>query len=109
MKGGLLTAWLAAVAIITYRGVKQSPRTTPLPMPLPSTYVSSFIIFGGLSLLPEEASTLASAMGWGLVVAMGLKLWNPNGTVAQNVTTASSPSTVPSSTVPTTATAKKGT
>lgn len=88
MKGGLLTAWLAAVAIITYRGVKQTPRTTPLPMPLPATYVSSFIIYGALSLLPEEASTIASTMGWGLVVAMGLRLWDPNGNIASNVTAA---------------------
>jgi uncharacterized membrane protein len=78
VKGGLLSAWLVAVAIITYRGVKQTPRTTPLPMPLPSTYASSFLIYGGLGLLPPQASPFTTAMGWGLVVAMGLGLWNPN-------------------------------
>lgn len=77
MKGGLLSAWLAQVAIITYRGVKQTPRTTPLPMPLPSSYVSSFLIYGGLSLLPAQASPVTTALGWGLVVANLLGLWAP--------------------------------
>ena len=92
MKTGLLTAWLAQVAIITYRGVKTTPRTTPLPMPLPSTYVSSFIIYGGLSLLPAEASTFAGAIGWGLVAATLLNLWTPGGALAPASGVASSAS-----------------
>lgn len=89
MKPGLLTAWLAQVAIITYRGVKTTPRTTPLPMPLPSTYVSSFIIYGGLSLLPAEAAGFAAAMGWGLVAATLLNLWTPGGALAPTTGVAS--------------------
>lgn len=81
MKSGLLSAWLVAVGIITYRGVKTTPRTTPLPMPLPATYVSSFLIFGGLSLIPAEGAGFAGAAGWALVLAMFLNLWNPNGTI----------------------------
>jgi len=85
MKGGLLTAWLAAVAIITYRGVKRTPRPTPLPMPLPSEYVSSFIVFGGLSLIPAEGAGFAGAAGWALVLAMFLNLWNPAGGIIGSV------------------------
>ena len=98
MKGGLLSAWLAAVALITYRGVKQTPRTTPLPMPLPSTYVSSFLVYGGLGLLPDAASGFATATGWAFVLAIALNLWTPQGLVAQQK--AAGPTTTTPATAP---------
>jgi hypothetical protein len=95
MKGGLLSAWLAAAVLITYRGVKQVPRTTPLPMPLPSTYVSTFIVYGGLSLLPDSAAGFAGATGWAFVLAIALNLWTPGGTVKSTT-----PTTIPAGTTP---------
>ena len=98
MKTGLLTAWLAQVAIITYRGVKTTPRTTPLPMPLPSSYVSSFIIYGGLSLLPGSLAPLPALVGWGFVVATFLNLYTPgsaNVAAASNVGLAQGLSSTP--------------
>jgi uncharacterized membrane protein len=93
MKGGLLSAWVVAVGLITWRGVKQVPRTTPLPMPLPSTYVSTFVVYGGLSLLPDSAAGFAGATGWAFVLAIALNLFTPTGAVK-------STSTVPAGAAP---------
>jgi hypothetical protein len=104
MRSGLLTAWLAAVALITYRGVKQTPRVTPLPMPLPSTYVSSFIVFGGLGLIPESGAAFAGAMGWAFVLAIFLNLWVPGkgGTISVAQPAAAAPAGTPTTTATTT-------
>jgi hypothetical protein len=90
VKGGLLTAWLMEVVLVTYRAVKQ---TTDLPvahLPLPSTYVSTMIVYGTLGLLPGEAAGAASLMGWGLVVATLLNLWNPGGATLKGQAAAAS-------------------
>ncbi len=77
MKGGLLTAWLAEVVIITYRTVSRGSTGPISHLPLPSTYVSTMIVYGGLGLLPESANVFSTAVGWGLVVATVLNLWQP--------------------------------
>lgn len=104
MKAGLLSAWVTAVAIITYRTVKngnvaQGANDTWLPapvnhLPMPANYASSILVYGALGLLPASANALATTMGWGFVVAMLLNLWgvNPKGATlvaappAQNLT-----------------------
>ena len=77
----LLSAWLVESILITYRGTKQGKFTTnPVPyFPLPSEYVATVLVFGGLSLLPSnsDAGRVAGVIGWGLVVATALNLWNP--------------------------------
>ena len=77
----LTTAWLAELIAITYRGSKQLSYPRPIAsVAMPFEYASTFIIFGGLSLIPEgPASRVAGLFGWGLVVATVLNLWSPPG------------------------------
>ena len=69
---GLLAAALAESAVISYRDLK----TVKMPPP-PSDFVAVAVIYGGLALLPDSASTVAGMFGWGLVVATLLNLWSP--------------------------------
>ncbi len=88
----LLSAWVAEIVLIAYRGAK-SGTTADNPIPhlaLPSEYASTFIIFGALAFVPGEAQKVATAVGWGLVAATFLNLWNPGGSVKGSVKPASS-------------------
>lgn len=80
----LLLPAVAEVALITYRDVKSGTNATnPVPhLPMPSQYVSVFVVFGGLSILPPSADRLASLMAWGFVVATALNVFTPGKTVA---------------------------
>lgn len=93
----LLSAWVAEIVLIAYRGAKSgSTANNPIPhLALPSEYASTFIIFGALAFIPGQGQRVASAVGWGLVVATFLDLWNPGGTVK---TAASSDTTAPATT-----------
>lgn len=81
----LLSAFFAETAIITYRqyqgGGVQVPYTAPVPLPLPSTYTAPIVFFGALALIPASGATFAGLVGWGIVVATLLNLWNPSGQV----------------------------
>ena len=83
----ILNAWLAEIVIITYRGTRQKKfKNNPIPsFPLPSEYVATIIVFGALSLVPNDSewSRVAGAIGWGLVLATTLNLWNPGSGVSQ--------------------------
>jgi hypothetical protein len=76
---GLMTAWLAEVVLISYRATRPGANegTQSVPFPLPAQYASTFVIYGALGLLPDSAAGLASAVGWGFVVATLLNLWQP--------------------------------
>jgi hypothetical protein len=76
---GLVTAWLAEVVLISYRATRKGANegTSTLALPLPSQFVGSFAIYGVLGLLPDSASTFASLVGWGLVAATFLNLYQP--------------------------------
>lgn len=80
---GLLGAFIAEVALVTYRAVTQGgtkkPTASPLAAPLPSTFVSPVIVYGALGLLPRSLSPLPALVGWGFVVATFLNLYNPGG------------------------------
>lgn len=82
----IVSAWIVEAALITYRGAKGgSLKNNPVPgLALPSQYVATVIVFGGLSLFPSssDAGKVAGALGWGLVAATFLNLWNPGGKVA---------------------------
>jgi hypothetical protein len=88
---GLLSAWVAEMILIAYRGAKSgSTANNPIPhLALPSEYASTFIIFGALAFIPGEGQKLAAAIGWGLVAATFLDLWTPGGTVKAASSTAS--------------------
>jgi hypothetical protein len=89
----ILNAWIAEILIITYRGTRQSKfKNNPLPgFALPSEYVATIIVFGGLSLVPSDSewSRVAGAIGWGLVLATTLNLWNPTRLGGSGVSQAS--------------------
>jgi len=82
----LLAAWVAETVLITYRGAKQGgTKNNPVAhLPLPSEYIASFVVFGGLSLVPgPNGQRVAGLFGWGVVVATFLNLWNPKGGIRQ--------------------------
>jgi len=66
---GLLLAALVEASLITWRDLSKQK-----VMPLPSDYVAVAILYGGLGLLPAQASGAASLIGWGIVVATFLNL-----------------------------------
>lgn len=74
MAAGVLTAALTEAAIVTYRDVKQEKI-----LPLPSSYTSVAVVYGLLALFPDSAAPFPALVGWGLVVATLLNLWNPAG------------------------------
>ena len=69
---GLLAAALVEAGLVTWRDLKVSK----LPPP-PSDYVAVAIVYGGLSLLPDSASSVASLFGWGLILATLMNFWDP--------------------------------
>lgn len=69
---GLLAAAVAETVLVSWRDLHQDH----IP-PLPSDYVAVAILYGGLALFPETASTFTSLVGWGFVLATFLNLWNP--------------------------------
>lgn len=89
---GLLGAFFAEVGLITYRSVKRGGvsvrETAPLPMPLPSEYTSAVLVYGALTFLPKASAPVPSLIGWGLVLATLLNLWEPGGKVKPSTTVA---------------------
>ena len=69
---GMLAAALVESALVSWRDL----HTEKIPPP-PSDYVAIAVIYGGLSLFPESASTFTSLVGWGLVLATFLNFWSP--------------------------------
>lgn len=69
---GLLLAALVETGLITWRDLSKEAM-----LPLPSDYVAVAIFFGGLSLFPESASGFTSTLGWGMVLATFLGLFDP--------------------------------
>ncbi len=82
---GLFGAFMFEVGLITYRSVSQGgikyrqgkQSTAPLPLPLPSNYTSAVLIYGVLGLMPGSLAPVPALVGWGLVVATFLNLYNP--------------------------------
>lgn len=75
---GLLGAFVAQVAIITYRSLSgglKVPTDSPLPVPLPSEYTAAGLIYAGLAVLPSSLAPVTTLVGWGLVLANLFDLW----------------------------------
>lgn len=95
--GAVLAAWLTEAVIITWRDVSgKAPDHTINGLPLPADYLATFILFGGLGLIPKSnvgASRFAAALAWGYVVATYLNVVNPSNplTGAQQAKQASQP------------------
>jgi hypothetical protein len=94
---GVLTAWLAEMAIITYRGAKlKRYDANPIAhLPLPSEYAASAVIFGTLGVFGGRAQAPAQLFAWGIVAATLLNLWTPAGQVrkATGTVTTTKPTT----------------
>ena len=74
---GLLAAFIAELGIITYRSFTR-PKESPLSFPLPADYAGAALIYGLLGLMGKtQAEPVATALGWGFVVATLLNLWTP--------------------------------
>jgi hypothetical protein len=69
---GLLAAALVEAGIVTYRDLSATK-----VLPPPSDYVAVAIVYGGLSLFPDSGARFAAVVGWGIVLATFLNLWNP--------------------------------
>jgi hypothetical protein len=71
--GGLFAAWLAEVAIVTWRDLTgKAPGHTVKGLPIPSDYLATILIFGGLGLVPKDnpgAARAATLAGWAYVLA----------------------------------------
>lgn len=79
----LLAAFFVETVLISYRQLAnkasalQVPQQAPLPIPLPASYSSAIIAFGVLGVLPRSLDPIPGLIGWGLVTATLLNLWNP--------------------------------
>jgi hypothetical protein len=107
-------AWIAEIILITYRSAKQThggnyPVGANRPIahiPLPSEYAASFVIYGALSFVPGRGAPVATAVGWGIVVATLLNLWDPatigsSGPAVKGGGTTGAPTVSPNASTPT--------
>lgn len=86
---GLLAAFFAQVAIITYRSVSggvKVPTRAPLPLPLPAEFTAAGLIYGALAVLPASLAPVPALVGWGLVIANLFDLWPSAGTAPKTLT-----------------------
>jgi hypothetical protein len=74
---GVLAAWLIEIGILTYRDVKAG--STVAGLPPAGDFLASFVIFGGLALVPRDSqgAKVATAVAWGYVAATVLNLYDP--------------------------------
>lgn len=63
--------WMTEIGLITWRSVKNGSRP-----PLPSEVAATFIVFGAISVLGNSQPKVASALGWGFVLATFLNFWD---------------------------------
>jgi hypothetical protein len=98
---GIVTAWLTEMGLITYRNSKKAAPDNVAGFPLPADYLASFAIFGVLAALPDSASKLSGAIGWGYVVATFLNLFNPTNPTGKTTTATTATSSTKASTVST--------
>ena len=87
---GVLSAFLAELALITYRDIggteAQKAGHTINGLPLPADYLAACALFGALGLVPKGggAAKAAGLLAWGFVIATALNLTpaelNPSST-----------------------------
>jgi hypothetical protein len=74
--------WLAEIGLITWRDMRNNKRP-----PLPSELLATFVVFGTLSLIPQEYGTVAGLAGWGFVVATLLNAVSPSASTFGGILT----------------------
>lgn len=101
MNSGLFGAALVETALVTYREVGQGrlsvPGDAPLKAPLPSTYTAIVVVYGVLGFVPGQGELVASLIGWGLVIATFLNLWQPGSKSVTGLGGTSTPTLNPAS------------
>lgn len=110
--GAVMSAWLAEMAIQTWKGGPGS--RVPPGLPVPSIYLADMVIFGMLAFGAKESSKAAPVVGllaWGLVVAtllnnplapaaLSAKLTGTSSPTSGTTTTATAGGTTPRVTGP---------
>lgn len=83
---GLIAAWATETALVAWRSFQTNQRP-----PFPSELAAPVIAFGALGLLGSyrPAATAAAVVGWGLVAATFLNMYQPVTPTASNPTGAS--------------------
>jgi hypothetical protein len=98
----LIAALVAEIGIITWRDLHKQKILPP-----PSDYAAAALIFGAFGLVGEASPRVAAMLGWGVVLATFLELWDPtsptnlsgapaaapSANVAQNAAIAAAPAT----------------
>jgi len=74
--------WMAEIGIMSWRSVVKDKRP-----PLPSELLATFVIFGAFSLVSIRQPKIGSALGWGIVIATGLNLWDPKDPTHKKIKT----------------------
>lgn len=77
---GVLLPWFVAAGLQTVRDVRVYHRP-----PLPSEFVSSGIVFGGLTILGQANEKLATYLAWGVLIALVLKAGGPSALATRSV------------------------
>lgn len=70
---GLLLAALVEVGLITWRDLSKDAGI----LPLPSDYIAVAGFYGGLALFPASSAGFVNVLGWGMVVATFLGMFDP--------------------------------
>jgi hypothetical protein len=68
----LIAAFVAELGIITWRDLHKQKI-----LPIPSDYAAAALIFGAFGLVGEASPKVAAWLGWGIVLATFLELWDP--------------------------------
>ena len=105
----VLLAWATEIGLITWRDIRGQEKNHSIAgLPLPADYLATFIIFGGLAMVPKGGGAgRAAALGaWAYVVATYLNavpaILNPSGAQTTSGTksgTSTTTSPPPSATV----------
>lgn len=88
MNGAVAWPWMAEIGIVSWRSVVRDKRP-----PLPSELLATFVIFGAFSIVSVSQPKIGSALGWGIVIATGLSLWDPTDPTHKAIKTAPAQST----------------
>lgn len=84
----ILLPWATEVGLIAWRTVRNDKRP-----PYPSELLATFVVFGAFGLVSAKNPAVGSLLGWGIVVATFLKLFDPTNPTLKPLPTAA-PSTL---------------
>ena len=98
----MFAAWFTEIVLITLRDLNisfpgsktlalKSQGHTVNGLPLPADYLATFVVFAPLALLADtRAKNVATALGWGLVIATLLNATNATNPAAKSSSSSTS-------------------